>query len=81
MPAYHAFHVPPQGFPSDMAREVVEKELGATIDEIFSEFAAEPTAAASLAQVYLSISSCIYSFIYLYPSISIYLSLSIYLSI
>ena len=33
------------------ARAVVEKELGAPIDTLFSEFSAEPVAAASLAQV------------------------------
>lgn len=33
------------------ARAAVERELGAPIDELFSEFSAEPVAAASLAQV------------------------------
>jgi len=33
------------------ARIVVEQELGAPIEELFSEFSAEPIAAASLAQV------------------------------
>ncbi|KAA8498519.1 putative aarF domain-containing protein kinase, chloroplastic [Porphyridium purpureum] len=34
------------------AFQVVEEELGRTIDEVFSEFSGEPVAAASLAQVY-----------------------------
>ena len=38
-------------FSTPEARQTVEKELGAPIDEIFSEFSAEPIAAASLAQV------------------------------
>lgn len=33
------------------ARAAVERELGAPIEELFSEFSAEPVAAASLAQV------------------------------
>lgn len=33
------------------ARAMVEKELGAPIDALFSEFSAKPIAAASLAQV------------------------------
>lgn len=44
-----------EGFPSEIARQVVERELGAPIDQIFSEFAAEPAAAASLAQVYRAV--------------------------
>mmetsp|Transcript_3840 Transcript_3840/g.11450 ORF Transcript_3840/g.11450 Transcript_3840/m.11450 type:complete len:761 (+) Transcript_3840:40-2322(+) len=39
-------------FPSDIARQVVEEELGRKIEEVFSEFSQEPVAAASLAQVY-----------------------------
>lgn len=39
------------------ARIVVEQELGAPIEELFSEFSAEPIAAASLAQVCAVISS------------------------
>lgn len=38
-------------FSSVDARAMVEAELGAPIDTIFSEFSAEPVAAASLAQV------------------------------
>jgi len=41
-----------EGFPADVAREMVEEELGAPIDELFSDFSAEPAAAASLAQVF-----------------------------
>jgi predicted unusual protein kinase regulating ubiquinone biosynthesis (AarF/ABC1/UbiB family) len=44
-----------QGFPSAIARQVVERELGAPIADIFSEFAEEPAAAASLAQVYRAV--------------------------
>lgn len=36
---------------SPQARAVLEKELGAPVDEIFSEFSEKPIAAASLAQV------------------------------
>ena len=41
-----------QGFDSEIARQMVEKELGCSIDEIFDEFGEDPAAAASLAQVY-----------------------------
>lgn len=37
--------------PSPQARAVVAAELGAPVEELFSEFSAEPIAAASLAQV------------------------------
>lgn len=40
------------------ARIVVEQELGAPIDELFSEFSAEPIAAASLAQVGCAWAAC-----------------------
>jgi len=39
-------------FSNEEARMVIEKDLGAPIDELFSSFSAEPIAAASLAQVY-----------------------------
>jgi ubiquinone biosynthesis protein len=38
--------------PLERAREVIESELGAPLDELFSSFAAEPLAAASVAQVH-----------------------------
>ena len=38
-------------FPAAIARQMVEKELGIKIDEVFSEFS-EPVAAASIAQVH-----------------------------
>lgn len=38
-------------FNSEQAFAMVEKELGAPLDELFSEFSAQPIAAASLAQV------------------------------
>jgi ubiquinone biosynthesis protein len=38
-------------FSTTEARAMVEKELGAPIDTLFSEFSAKPIAAASLAQV------------------------------
>lgn len=39
-------------FSTEEARAMVEEDLGAPIDEIFSSFSEEPIAAASLAQVY-----------------------------
>lgn len=38
-------------FPTEIAREVIEAELGAPVDSLFSEFS-EPVAAASIAQVH-----------------------------
>jgi ubiquinone biosynthesis protein len=39
-------------FPTPIARQIVEEELGAKIEELFSEFADLPVAAASIAQVH-----------------------------
>lgn len=39
-------------FPTADARRMIEKELGQSIDSVFSEFGTKPVAAASLAQVY-----------------------------
>lgn len=38
-------------FPTDIARTVIQEELGAPIESIFSEFSEQPVAAASLGQV------------------------------
>ncbi|MBW2463185.1 MAG: AarF/ABC1/UbiB kinase family protein [Deltaproteobacteria bacterium] len=43
-------HVTP--FPHDEARKIIAAELGAEIEDVFAEFPDEPTAAASIAQVY-----------------------------
>ena len=39
-------------FSTEEARTMVEEDLGAPIDDLFSSFSEEPVAAASLAQVY-----------------------------
>ena len=41
-----------KGFPTETAIAVIEKEYGRPLTEVFDEFAEEPVAAASLAQVY-----------------------------
>lgn len=41
-----------QTFDTQVARGIIEEELGKRIEEVFSDFSEEPVAAASLAQVY-----------------------------
>jgi aarF domain-containing kinase len=41
-----------EGFETSIARSMLEKELGAPLEDIFDEFGEAPAAAASLAQVY-----------------------------
>lgn len=42
--------VPPVPFP--LAKEIVEREIGAKLEEVFEEFAEKPMASASIGQVY-----------------------------
>lgn len=42
-------------FSSELAFDMIERELNIPLDELFSEISPEPTAAASLGQVFLSI--------------------------
>lgn len=43
-------NVPP--FSSTIAKQVIERELGASVEELFAEFSIEPMASASVAQVH-----------------------------
>jgi len=45
--------VPP--FPFEQVRELVEKELGKTIEEVYASFDREPVASASIAQVHFAL--------------------------
>ena len=40
------------GFPTPIARQILEQELGAPVDQFFDEFAPQPFAVASIGQVY-----------------------------
>lgn len=42
-----------QGFPGEVARQIIKEELGQPIDEVFEEFQTEPIAAASIGQVHV----------------------------
>lgn len=39
-------------FPTDVARQIIEEELGQPVNSVFSEFSPKPVAAASLGQVF-----------------------------
>jgi ubiquinone biosynthesis protein len=41
------------GFPGEVAQQIIEKELGLPIDEVFKEFRTQPVAAASIGQVHI----------------------------
>lgn len=43
------------GFPGEIARQIVEKELGQPIEDIFKNFESEPIAAASIGQVHIGV--------------------------
>ncbi|HEY0255979.1 MAG TPA: AarF/UbiB family protein, partial [Candidatus Methylacidiphilales bacterium] len=45
-------HVPP--FDGELAREIVETELGKPVKQLFSSFSAKPVAGASIAQVHVA---------------------------
>ncbi len=45
--------VPP--FPSEMARRIIEEDLGRPIEDLFDEFQDEPLASASIAQVHAAV--------------------------
>lgn len=40
------------GFPFEVARKIIEEDLGGPLDQFFSEFSEEPFAAASIGQIY-----------------------------
>ena len=41
-----------EGFPTRIARKIIEEDLGASIESIFDEFGEEPFATASIGQIY-----------------------------